>query len=441
MKHILKIMLCAALSLQSMTFSLAGSNNGDTQTVYDKMDDLAAQIEEKVVKWRRHFHQNPELSNREFETAKTVTQHLKGLGIKVQTGIAHTGVIGILEGGQKGPVIALRADMDALPVVERTDVPFASKARSQYNGLDVGVMHACGHDTHVAILMGVAEVLASVKDELKGTVKFIFQPAEEGPPSGEDGGAGMMVREGALTNPDVDAIFGLHINSRTEIGTIKYKDEGIMASAQSYRIKVRGKQTHGSTPWTGVDPIVTAAQIINNLQTVVSRNMPLVEEAAVVTVGSIHGGVRSNIIPEEVTMEGTIRSLNNEMKAKIHERMETIVKHTAASNGAEASFEITYSVPVTYNDPELTERMLPSLKAVAGEKNVIKRKAVTGAEDFSYFQEKVPGFYFFLGGMPKGQDPAKAAPHHTPDFYIDDSGLLLGVRAMSRMAFDYLNIQ
>ena len=439
MKRIIYASLLMFFGGVSWNCSLAATV-GD-QEINDKINSLADKIESKVVKWRREIHENPELSNREFETAKKVANHLQKLGIEVQTGVAHTGVVGILKGGKPGPVVALRADMDALPVVERVDIPFASKVKSTYNGQDVGVMHACGHDTHVAILMGVAEILSQIKNDIPGTVKFIFQPAEEGPPLGEEGGAKLMVKEEALKNPDVDVIFGLHINSATEVGTIKYKPGGAMASAHSYTIKVKGKQTHGSTPWTGIDPIVTAAQIINNLQTVVSRNLPLTEEAAVVTVGSIHGGVRNNIIPEEVIMEGTIRSLNEEMQKKIFERMKTIIEHTAAANEAQAEFKINYGVPVTYNDPELTEKMLPTLVEVAGRDNVKKRKAITGAEDFSYFQKEVPGLYFFLGGMTKGQDPTTAAPHHTPDFYIDDSGLVLGVKALSRLAIDYMNLK
>lgn len=398
----------------------------------DKIEELSKKVESKVISWRQDIHQNPELSNREFKTAEKIASHLKSLGIEIQTGVAHTGVVGILKGGKSGPVVALRADMDALPVVERVDIPFKSVQKSTYNGLEVGVMHACGHDTHVAILMGVAEVLAGVKSELKGTVKFIFQPAEEGAPIGEEGGAKLMIEEGVLKNPDVDVIFGLHIQAKLEVGSITYKPGGTLASANSFSITLTGKQTHGAYPWDGVDPIVTAAQIINNAQTIVSRSLPLTEEGAVVTFGSIHGGVRSNIIPEEVKMEGTIRALDYDMQKTIFERLESIVKHTAEGNNVKSELTIHPGYPITYNDPDLTELMVPTLEWVAGEDNAYVVKAVTGAEDFSFFQKEIPGLFFRLGGMPKGQDPKTAAPHHTPDFLIDDSGLLLGVRALSK---------
>ncbi|MFQ5637273.1 MAG: amidohydrolase [bacterium] len=404
----------------------------------DEIDDLAEKMETKVLEWRRDFHQHPELSNREFRTSKIVAAHLDKLGMEVKTGIAHTGVVGVLKGGKPGPVVALRADMDGLPVSERVDVVFASKERSRYRNRDVGVMHACGHDTHIAIMMGVAEVLSEIKEQLPGTVKFIFQPAEEGAPPGEEGGARLMIKEGVFENPAPEAIFGLHINSKTEVGTIKYRPGGTMAAADRFSIMVKGKQTHGSTPWTGVDPIVVSAQIIIGLQTIISRQTELTEDAAVITVGSIHGGVRNNIIPEAVEMVGTIRTLNTDMQKKIHEKIRLTAAKIAESAGAIADVNITIGVPVTYNDPDLTAKMLPTLQAVAGKENVIQRKAITGAEDFSFFQQKIPGFYFFLGGMPKGMKPEEAAPHHTPDFYIDESGLILGVKALSRLTIDYM---
>jgi amidohydrolase len=366
-----------------------------------------------------------------------VASHLRSLGIEVDTGVAHTGVVGWLRGGKEGPVVALRADMDGLPVVERADIPFKSVEVSEYEGQEVGVMHACGHDTHVAILMGVAEVLAGMKDDIPGTVKFIFQPAEEGAPEGEEGGASLMVEEGVMEG--VDAVFGLHINSQTEIGQIRYKPGGIMASANRYKITVRGKQVHGAYPWDGTDPIVTAAQIINGLQTIVSRKMELPKEAAVVTVGSIHGGVRNNIIPEEVVLDGTFRSLDEEMRVIIEEQIRLKATKIAESMGATAEVIIFEGEPVTYNDPELTARMLPSLERAAGAENVQLRKAVTGAEDFSQFARKAPGLYFFLGGMPAGQDPSTAPAHHTPDFYVDDSRLEVGVKALAMLAVDYLS--
>ena len=418
--------------------AFSGFCNTDNELA-GKIEKLSEKIEAKVIEWRHHIHQNPELSNREFKTAAYIAEHLENLGLEVQTGIAHTGVVAVLKGGKPGKVVALRADIDALPVVERVDLPWASKVKSTYNGMDVGVMHACGHDTHVAILMGVAEVLNEVKADIPGTVKFIFQPAEEGAPVGEEGGAELMVKEGVLKNPDVDAIFGLHINSLTEVGTIRYKPGGTMAAANSWEVKIEGKQTHGSTPWTGIDPIVTAAQIINNLQTIVSRNLELTNEAAVVSVGRIQGGVRNNIIPESLVMEGTIRALDDDMQQKIFKRMEEIVDYTAKSNGAKATLTIRPGYPITYNDPELTAKMIGTVQEVAGSENVQLTPAITGAEDFSFFQKEVPGFFFFLGGMPKGQDPSKAAPHHTPDFYVDDEGMLLGIKTMSRLAVDYLS--
>lgn len=407
-------------------------------TLRDQVDQAADRMESKIIEWRRHFHQFPELSNREFKTAQKVAEHLKQLGLDVKTGVAHTGVVGLLKGSKPGPVVALRADMDALPVTERVDVPFASRVRSTYNGQEVGVMHACGHDAHTAILMGVAEILSSMKKDLKGSVKFIFQPAEEGAPRGEQGGAGLMVKEGVLENPKVDVIFGLHVWALKEVGTIGYRPESFMAASDGLRITVEGKQTHGSTPWTGVDPITVSAQIIIGLQTIISRQTELTEDAAVITIGSIHGGVRSNIIPDQVEMIGTIRTLNTEMQDKIHVKIRLTVTKIAESAGAIAEVRIGKGNPVTYNDPELTAMMLPSLKAAAGAENVALVNAITGAEDFSFYQQRIPGLYFFLGGMPKGTKPEEAAPHHSPDFYIDESSLKLGLRALSYLVLDYM---
>ncbi|RDV13472.1 amidohydrolase [Pontibacter diazotrophicus] len=404
-----------------------------------KANTMADKLEPKVIEWRHHFHQYPELSNRETKTAEKVAAHLKSLGIEVETGVAHTGVVGILKGGKPGPVVALRADMDALPVTERAAIPFASKERSTYNGQEVGVMHACGHDTHVAMLMGAAEILAGMKNDLKGTVKFIFQPAEEGAPQGEEGGARLMIKEGVLDKgPKPEVIFGLHINSQTEVGTLRYKPGGTMAAADRFLIKVKGKQVHGAYPWNGVDPIVVSAQIINGLQTIISRQTELTEEAAVVTVGRINGGVRNNIIPEEVELEGTIRTLDTEMQKKIHEKIKLTATKIAESAGATAEVTINIGTPVTSNDVALTSKMLPTLQAVAGTDNVVLNKAVTGAEDFAFYQEKIPGLFIFVGGMPKGQKPEEAAPHHTPDFYIDDSGMKLGVKTLTSLTLDYM---
>jgi amidohydrolase len=397
-------------------------------------------LEPKVLAWRRDIHEHPELGNREVRTAKLVADHLTSLGIEVQTGVAHTGVVGLLRGGRPGPVVALRADMDALPVAERVDVPFASKAKGVYNGQEVGVMHACGHDTHVAILMGVAEALASMRNEIPGTVKFIFQPAEEGPPVGEQGGAELMVKEGVLTNPDVAAAFALHISSKDEVGSIFYTPRGAMASSDDFQILVKGRQTHGAAPWNGVDPIVTAAQIINALQTIVSRQIDLTENPAVVTVGKIQGGVRSNIVPEQVELIGTLRALDADDRKAIHDKVRSIAQHVAAGMGATVEVKIPYSMsyPVTYNNPELTNRMLPVLEAVAGSDRVRQNPPVTGAEDFSFIADRVPSFYITLGGRPTNVSKADAPDHHTPDFYVDEGGLMLGVRALTAMALQYL---
>ena len=394
-------------------------------------------VADKVIEWRRDIHQNPELSNREFKTAEKIAKHLKSLGIEVQTGVAHTGVVGILKGKKTGKTIALRADIDGLPVLERNDLPFKSTVKSEFMGEEVPVMHACGHDTHIAILMGVAEVLSKNTDKIKGTVKFIFQPAEEGPPPGEEGGALLMVKEGVLKNPDVDAIFGLHINSETPVGVIRYKSGGTMAAAQSFTINVKGKQSHGSQPWSGVDPILISAKIIDGLQTIISRETKLTQEAAVITVGKITSGVRFNIIPESAEMIGTIRTLDQGMKEHINRRMQEMVPAIARAYNGDATIEIRDMTEITYNDPALVEQMLPTLKRVAGEANVQTQNAVTGAEDFSYYQKEVPGFFFFLGGMAPGT--TESFPHHTPDFRIDDSGLQLGVKTLTEMSLDYLN--
>ncbi|MDG1762497.1 MAG: amidohydrolase [Flavobacteriaceae bacterium] len=398
------------------------------------------EIESKVVEWRHHIHQNPELSNREFKTAEYVATHLKSLGIEVQTGVAHTGVVGILKGKKAGKVVALRADMDALPVAERNDLPYKSEVTAIFNGQETGVMHACGHDTHVAILMGVAEVLAKNRN-FPGTVKFIFQPAEEGPPPGEDGGAKLMVKEGVLENPKVDAIFGLHINSGTHVGKITYKPGGMMAASQRFVINVKGKQAHGSTPWQSVDPIVASAQIINGLQTIISRESQLTKEGAVISVGSIHSGIRFNIIPESLEMIGTIRTLDRNMKELIRTRMNEMVPAIAKAYRAEATLEIQDGADITFNNEALTKKMIPTLERVAGDDKVYEIDAITGAEDFSYFQNEVPGLYFFLGGTPLNMEESEAPSHHTPSFFVDDASMLLGVKALSNLAVDFLKFK
>ena len=406
-----------------------------------KVDQQAKEIESRVIEWRRHFHQNPELSNNEFKTAAFVAEHLKKLGIDVQTGVAKTGVVGLLKTGKPGPVIALRADMDALPVTERNSLPFASKERTVFNGQETGVMHACGHDTHVAILMAVAEILSKNKSDLKGTVKFIFQPAEEGPPEGEEGGADLMVKEGALENPKVDVIFGLHIQSITPLGKILYKPAGMMAASDWFTIKVKGKQSHGAAPWMGIDPVVVSAQIINGLQTIVSRQTELTKEAAVISVGRIQAGLRENIIPEEAFMAGTIRTLDNDMRQKIHDKLKLTATKIAESAGATAEVSIVNKTPITYNNIALTEKMVPSLQKAAGAPNVNEINAVTGSEDFGFFQQNVPGLFFFVGAMPPDQDPGKVPAHHTPDFMIDERGMLVGLKAMLNVTLDFMNMR
>ncbi|CCH55282.1 amidohydrolase [Fibrisoma limi BUZ 3] len=430
----------AILTLATFTFTLTYCVVfAQGPSLKPRIDKLAEGMEKKVVAWRRDFHQHPELGNREFQTAAKVAAHLQALGMDVKVNVAKTGVVGILKGGKPGPVVALRADMDGLPVTERVDLPFKSEVRTEYNGQQTGVMHACGHDTHVAMLMGAAEVLASVKNDLRGTVKFIFQPAEEGAPAGEEGGAQLMVKEGVLENPKVDAIFGLHINSQTEVGTIKYRPGATMAAVDSYAIKIKGKQTHGASPWTGVDPIVTASQIVMGLQTIVSRNLPLTDNAAVVTVGAIHGGIRQNIIPEEVNMIGTIRSLDANMQKTIHRRIGEIATNIAESASAKADVSIDVMYPITYNDPKLTDQMIPTLETLAGKDNIRLTPAQTGAEDFSFYQQKVPGFFYFLGGMTKGKKLEDSAPHHTPDFQIDESCFVLGMKSLCHLTVDYMD--
>ncbi|THH41478.1 amidohydrolase [Neolewinella litorea] len=408
------------------------------QTDYSQTKAAAGEIEDRVIEWRRHVHQYPELSNREFETGKYIAEHLRSLGLEVRTNVAHTGVVGVLKGGKPGGVVALRADIDALPVTERADLPFASKATGEYRGETVGVMHACGHDTHVAMLMGAAELLTKQREDIPGTVVFLFQPAEEGAPEGEEGGAQLMVKEGVLSDYGVEAAFGIHINSQTPVGHVNYKPGGAMAASNSFTIVVKGKQAHGSSPWSGVDPITAAAQIVTGLQLIVSRQTELTKEAAVISVGKIQGGVRSNIIPEEVTMIGTIRTLDEDMKKDIFDKIRRTATNIAASSGAEAQVTIDEGYPVTYNDPEMTERMLPTVQATVGKDNVHLVNPVTGAEDFSFFANEVPSLFLFLGGMSPSMDRSAAPGHHTPDFVIDERGLTYGVQLYANLAMDYL---
>jgi amidohydrolase len=401
-----------------------------------RIDETAKKVEPSVIECRRDIHQHPELGNREFRTSKLVVDKLKQLGIEVRTPVAHTGVVGVLRGGKPGRVVGLRADMDALPVTEQVDVPFKSTVRSTYNGQEVGVMHACGHDAHVAILLGVAEVLAAIRSELSGTVVFLFQPAEEGAPPGEEGGAALMVKEGALDNPKVNAVFGLHVTSRYPVGELAYRPGAELAAVDSFRIKVQGKQTHGAYPWLGVDPIVVASQIVLALQTIPSRQLDVSLAPAVVTIGAIHGGVRNNIIPDDVEMIGTIRSLDEKMRTDIHARIKRTAEDIANSAGARADVTIETGYPVTWNDPALTEQMAPTLRRLTNDVKVVN--PTLGAEDFSFYQQKVPGFFFWLGTRPNNQTAEQAASNHSPLFFVDESGLELGIRAMAHVAVDYL---
>jgi amidohydrolase len=416
------IVLCMAVSSAS------------AQNIQQLIDQKAKALLPKVIEWRRHLHQNPELGNREFKTMEYIANHLKSLGLEVKTGVAKTGVVALLKGGKPGSVVALRADIDALPIVERTNVPYKSTVMADYLGQQVPVMHACGHDTHVAILMGTAEVLASMKKDVPGTVKFIFQPAEEGPPGTEEGGAPLMVKEGVMDNPKVDAIFGLHIAAGLEIGKIKYKSGAFMASSDWFTVKVKGKGAHGSAPWSGIDPIMISAQIINGLQTIVSRSEDLTKAPVVITVGKFNGGVRENIIPEEVSFSGTIRTLDAAMQKDVYEKIRRTASNIAEALGGTAEVTIDNKTLVTYNTPALVSNTISSLQTAAGSENVSEGTWTTGAEDFSFFGEKAPAFFFNLGGMPKGAQPTS---HHTPDFLIDDSMLDVGVKAFCNIVFDY----
>jgi amidohydrolase len=419
------------------------SSRGIGQTLTSaRIDAAVSKIEPQCIAWRRQLHENPELGNREFNTAKLIAGYLRSLGIDVKEGVAHTGVVGILKGGKPGPVIALRADMDALPVTERTNVPFASKVKAEYNGQQTGVMHACGHDTHVAMLLSVADILSKMQSEIAGTIKFIFQPAEEGAPKGEEGGAELMIKEGVLENPKPEVIFGLHINPQIETGTIAYRPGGFYAGVNDMKITVKGKSSHGAYPWNSVDPIVVSAQIINNLQTIISRNLDITENAGVVTIGAINGGNRSNIIPEQVEMLGTIRSLSDVDEKFLIERVKQVAVKTAESAGAVAIVEIPYSAryPVTFNNEALTAKMLPSLQRAAGTDHIKIISPKTGAEDFSFFAQKVPGLYFNIGGSPKDKIAKEQPSQHTADFYIDESSMQTGIKAFLYLVNDYLKM-
>ncbi len=403
-----------------------------------KTDLQVNEIENQVIEWRRYFHEHPELSNREVKTGAKIAELLRSFGVEVTYPFAKTGVLGVLKGSQPGPVIALRADIDGLPVTERSPLPFASKERSVFNGQETGVMHACGHDSHIAMLLGVAQILAKDKSDLKGTVKFLFQPAEEGAPAGEEGGAALMIKEGALENPKVDVVFGLHIQSLVPLGTINYRPGALMASPGGFTIKVKGKQAHGATPWDGIDPIVVASEIVLGLQTIVSRQTELTKLPAVLTIGSLHSGIRSNIIPEEAVMSGTTRTFDLGMQKILHDKIRLTATKIAESSGASADVQLVGGYPPTYNDPALTEKMVPSLKRAAGEKNVFLVNPITMAEDFASYQEKVPGLFFFVGAYNPSLNYPAPPVHHTPDFMIDEKAFKLGVKTMLTLTLDYM---
>jgi amidohydrolase len=428
------------MNLLPLLLAAAAATPAGDSSLQAEADRRARAVVPRMVEWRRDFHQHPELGNREVRTAGKVAEHLRALGLEVQTGVAHTGVVALIRGGKPGPVVALRADMDALPVTEELDLPFKSTARTEWRGQTVGVMHACGHDFHIAILMGVAEALTGMRERLPGTVKLIFQPAEEGQlPPGEEGGAALMTKQGVLENPKVDAIFGLHVFSAIPTGTLAWRPRGFMAASDELAIRVKGRQTHGAMPWRGVDPIVAAAQVITALQTIVARQTEITRAPAIVTIGSIHGGNRGNIIPDEVVMSGTVRSFEPKMQEAIHEAIRRTATAAAAASGATAEVEIKGYTPVTFNDPALTSRMEPTLRRVTGGAVIADLEARTVAEDFAVFQQKVPGLFFFVGATPKDQDMAKAEPNHSPRFFVDESALELGARSLAALAVDYLS--
>ncbi len=430
---ILGLGILATTALYSDLFSQEPKIN----PLWAKIDQLSSEVESKCITWRRDIHQNPELGNHEFRTAKLVAEHLKTLGMEVKTGVAHTGVVGILRGNRETPVVALRADMDALPVTEAVDVPFASKVKTMYEGKEVGVMHACGHDVHTAVLMAVAEVLSKIRSQVPGTVKFIFQPAEEGAPKGEEGGARLMVKEGVLESPKPAAIFGLHVTFFPVggVGAVYYRPGGYMASADGLEIVIKGRQAHGAFPWLGIDPIVAGSQVVLGLQTIVSRQTELTATPAVVTIGSFQGGVRANIIPEKVEMKGTIRAFDSKIQKDIHERIQKTVKMIAESAGASAEVAINPYAPVVFNDPDLTNKMIPTIERVAGKKKVFPARQRTGSEDFAFYQEKIPGLFFHMAINPEG---SKVISNHSPNFFVDERGIIVGIRTMANLAVDFL---
>jgi len=404
-----------------------------------KLEAQAKTLEPQVIEWRRKFHQTPELSNRENQTGAFIADYLKSLGMEVQYPVAKTGVVALLSTGKPGPVVALRADMDALPITERNSLPFASNVKTNFGGQETGVMHACGHDAHMAMLMAVAKILSDNKKELKGMVKFIFQPAEEGVgPEESPAGAELMVKEGVLENPKVDAIFGLHIQSLLPSGTLSYRPGALMSAVDGFDVKVKGKGAHGATPWEGIDPIVVASEIVNGLQTIVSRQTVLTEAAAVITVGTFHAGIRRNIIPDEAFLQGTIRTFGPQSQKRVHEKIKLTATKIAEASGATAEVNINIMYPATINDAKLTEKMIPSLEKAAGKEKVMVIPAVTMAEDFSFYQQKVPGFFFFLGAYPAEMKLERKPTHHTADFMIDENSFSVGVKALLNLTVDYL---
>ena len=420
--------------------ALAAALCGPAHAAEPDVEALAASVDARVLAWRRDIHQHPELGNREVRTAGLVADHLRALGFEdVRTGIATTGVTAVLRGGKPGPRIAVRADMDALPVTERSGLPFESKATAQFRGETVGVMHACGHDAHTSMLMGVAEALASMKAELPGEILFVFQPAEEGPPDGEEGGAEEMLRQGIFDRFKPEAVFGLHVFSTLNAGTVGWRSGPAMAASDRFNIVVKGRQTHGSRPWGGVDPIVAAADIIGTAQTIVSRRQNISKQPVVVSFGAIKGGIRYNIIPDEVELVGTIRTFDEGMRQAVFADLKNVAEKVAAAHGATVVAQVpdTKGNPVTVNHPALTARMLPSLEKAVGAQNVVEMDLNMGAEDFSFYAREVPGFFFFVGATPKGRDALKAPSNHSPEFFLDEEALKVGTRAMLQVLLDY----
>ena len=419
-----------------LTTALFLSTQLIAQDLPKNFDALLKEVEPQLISWRQHFHEFPELSNREFKTGAYIADYLKSIGLEVNYPVAKTGVVAILKGGKPGPVVGLRADIDALPIVERAPIAFASKVKSEYNGQSVGVMHACGHDAHTAILMATAKMLKQMQKELPGTVVFLFQPAEEGSPNGEEGGAPLMIKEGVMDNPKIDKIFGLHMAAQLPVGTLGFKSGAAQASSDLFKIVVHGKGSHGAIPWGSIDPIVISAEIIEGLQHIVSRESDLTKAPLVISIGSLHSGVRANIIPETAEMLGTIRSLDATMRKETHEKMRRVVQHIAQSAGATATIEINTQTMINYNDPTLAKKSLSALNKAAGADNVMESRWTTAAEDFSFYGDKAPSFFFSLGGMQKGKNPTEVGGHHTPDFYLEESGFILGVKAFCNLVFD-----